>query len=339
MKYPKKIISILLTVALSFALLHAGTLLSYADTFFEEGDFRFAVMSGEKVAVAKYLGSEKTVTLPETVNGRAVMSVYKNCFESSDIKSVVLPDSYTAIGAFAFNGCESLENVRLSANLETIGIMAFYGCSSLQTIDFSVTTGLKTISFAAFSGCSLLKTAELPDTVTSIGENAFANCGELKSVKLSESLRTIPEYAFYGCALEKAEIPDAVTSLGESCFGNCSALRDIYVPGSVMAIGTNAFGTAEEGGARILCFADSYTAQYCSENEIAGLFILQPGDADLSGDVNISDVTAIQRDLAEMEAFWKPQRLVADVTADGVITIDDATRIQLYLAEYDVPLG
>lgn len=338
MKYPKRIISIVLAAVICAMLLHVGTLLSYADTFFEEGDFRFAVLSGDRVAVAKYLGSNKSVALPETVGGRAVTAVYKSCFENSDIEEVTLPDSYTSIGAFAFSGCVNLVNVRLPENLETIGIMAFSGCSSLETVDFSATNNLGAISFAAFSDCAALKSVSLPDTVTVIGENAFANCGELKSVKLSASLRTIPEYAFYGCALERVEIPDAVTALGESCFESCAAPGDIYVPDSVTEIGSNAFATAKDG-ARILCFANSYAAKYCAENEIAGLFILQPGDADLNGDVNISDVTAIQRSLAEMQAFWKPQRLVADVTADGTLTIDDATRVQEYLAEYDVPLG
>lgn len=56
------------------------------------------------------------------------------------------------------------------------------------------------------------------------------------------------------------------------------------------------------------------------------------GDADLNGEVNIDDVTAIQRYSADMEEFSKTQKFVSDVNCDGVVDINDATVIQKYLA-------
>ncbi|MBQ1806227.1 MAG: dockerin type I repeat-containing protein, partial [Ruminococcus sp.] len=55
--------------------------------------------------------------------------------------------------------------------------------------------------------------------------------------------------------------------------------------------------------------------------------------------VTISDVTAIQRYLAEMQSFYEEERMVADTNADGVIDISDATYLQMYLAGYDVVLA
>ncbi|MBQ1238552.1 MAG: dockerin type I repeat-containing protein, partial [Ruminococcus sp.] len=57
------------------------------------------------------------------------------------------------------------------------------------------------------------------------------------------------------------------------------------------------------------------------------------------GSVTISDVTAIQRYLAEMQSFYEEERMVADTNADGVIDISDATYLQMYLAGYDVVLA
>ena len=65
----------------------------------------------------------------------------------------------------------------------------------------------------------------------------------------------------------------------------------------------------------------------------------QIGDVNLDGRVTISDVTAIQRHLAEIEPLTDEQLALADVDGDGMVTIDDATLIQMYLAEYDVVLG
>lgn len=63
------------------------------------------------------------------------------------------------------------------------------------------------------------------------------------------------------------------------------------------------------------------------------------GDTNLDGIVNIRDVTAIQRHIAELEIFTDDQIALADTNGDGEINITDATRLQMYLAEYDVVLG
>ena len=63
------------------------------------------------------------------------------------------------------------------------------------------------------------------------------------------------------------------------------------------------------------------------------------GDVNNDGNINIFDVTAIQRHLAEMELLSGDGLKAADCTGDGKVSIDDATRLQMYLAEYDVKLG
>ena len=63
------------------------------------------------------------------------------------------------------------------------------------------------------------------------------------------------------------------------------------------------------------------------------------GDVNNDGNINIFDVTAIQRHLAEMELLSGDGLKAADCTGDGKVSIDDATRLQMYLAEYDVTLG
>ena len=62
-----------------------------------------------------------------------------------------------------------------------------------------------------------------------------------------------------------------------------------------------------------------------------------PGDADLDGEVTITDATVIQRVLAGMrvERFGE---IAADVDGDGEVTIFDASAIQRFLAELPSPL-
>ncbi len=66
----------------------------------------------------------------------------------------------------------------------------------------------------------------------------------------------------------------------------------------------------------------------------------QIGDTNLDGHITVSDVTAIQRHIAELEVFTDEQLALADTNGDGSIDITDATHLQKYLAEFDgVVLG
>ena len=59
------------------------------------------------------------------------------------------------------------------------------------------------------------------------------------------------------------------------------------------------------------------------------------GDTNLDGRINVHDVTAIQRHIADLEKIDDEQLDVADANGDGEINISDATHLQKYLAEFD----
>lgn len=65
------------------------------------------------------------------------------------------------------------------------------------------------------------------------------------------------------------------------------------------------------------------------------------GDANGDGSVTVSDVSTIQRYLAELESPDAAHLSAADVNQDGSVTIYDAMLIQKYLAEYfnESPIG
>lgn len=67
------------------------------------------------------------------------------------------------------------------------------------------------------------------------------------------------------------------------------------------------------------------------------LFVL--GDTNGDGTVNICDVTALQRHLADLTTLTDSELAAADANGDGVVDINDATYLQMYLAEYNVALG
>lgn len=63
------------------------------------------------------------------------------------------------------------------------------------------------------------------------------------------------------------------------------------------------------------------------------------GDANRDGEVNVNDVTAIQRHLTDVEVIPERFLVLADTDGNGEVNISDATRLQMYIAHYDISLG
>ncbi|MFA7126576.1 MAG: leucine-rich repeat domain-containing protein, partial [Bacilli bacterium] len=82
---------------------------------------------------------------------------------------------------------------------------------------------------AGFNG-----TVNIPNGVTSIGNNAFANRTQLTQISIPESVTSIGSNAFLNCSnLEKVVIQreiGGITSLGSNAFLGCSSLETIEVP-------------------------------------------------------------------------------------------------------------
>ena len=136
---------------------------------------------------------------------------------SSLLTTVLLPNTLTSIGEYAFNGCSSLTGIHLPDNLTSIGESTFNGCSSLTEIN-------------------------LPDNLTSIGESTFNGCSSLTEIHLPASLTSIGGSAFRGCSsLTGIHLPDNLTSIGERAFRGCSSLTEIHLPASLTWIGEYAF--------------------------------------------------------------------------------------------------
>lgn len=190
------------------------------------------------------------------------------------VTDLVIPDSITSIGHWAFYNCTSLESVIIPDSVTSIGNSAFRDCTSLTSI--TIPDNVTSIGESAFSGCISLTSITIPDSVTSIGDYAFSGCTNFQKiywnaknisplttsskifsgvgrsgsgieVVFGDTVEKIPAYLFYVYdssyrpKVTKVTIGENVTSIGDYAFCLCTSLTSITVPDSVTSIGSYAF--------------------------------------------------------------------------------------------------
>ena len=211
------------------------------------------------VTITKFVSSSSTdIELPSTIDGKSVTSIGDRAFNAYDIDacsnltSIIIPDSVTSIGDYAFFRCISLANITIPNGLTSIGEDAFCECTSL--VDVTIPDSVTSIGQYAFSNCTSLTNVTIPDSVTSIGVGTFSECTSLTEIIVDsnnqsyttedgilfdKNLETILCYP--GGKTGNFTIPDSVTSIGDSAFYDCTGLTGIIIPDSVTSIGGLAF--------------------------------------------------------------------------------------------------
>lgn len=162
-------------------------------------DFEWSVLDDGTVKIDEYEGDDEKVVIPSQIDGKSVTVIGNNSFQFSEITSITIPDSVTAIDNCAFASCPSLTSINLPESVTEIGEMAFMGCTSL--ISINIPDSVTVISGCAFAGCTSLKTITIPESVTKIGDSAFTNCTSLTTITIPESVKIV-RGAFDGTPLE-----------------------------------------------------------------------------------------------------------------------------------------
>lgn len=82
----------------------------------------------------------------------------------------------------------------------------------------------------------------IPNNITSIGEEAFYKCTNLTSIAIPNSVVTIDRLAFSGCtSLTSVTIPDSVEHIGSGLFFGCTKLANVDIGSKLNSIGTTMF--------------------------------------------------------------------------------------------------
>ena len=117
--------------------------------------------------------------------------------------SIELPDSVKLISQNAFAGNTKLVSVKIPSSVTQIGPGAFSGCIYLTDVEMP---GIDSIPNNLFQNCYRLEKLNaagarefnIPESVTTIGDNAFYSCVAIKNLTIPAKVSQIGSSAFFG---------------------------------------------------------------------------------------------------------------------------------------------
>lgn len=158
---------------------------------------------------------------------------------NNSIEKVIIPNTVTHIGNYAFGTCCSLQDILLPDSIKYIGDNAFTHC---YNINFEIPPKVIHIGNGTFWNCRSLSYVSLPQNLKRIGNYTFANCYSISSVQIPNSIIEIGDSAFADCfALEKVVVADSVKRIGDRAFFECYGLKDIQMSKTINHLGNYVF--------------------------------------------------------------------------------------------------
>jgi len=249
----------------------------------------------------------------ERSNSNPCYSAHHLYLNGTEVKDLVIPNSVTSIGSYAFYGCSGLTSVTIPNSLTSIGSYAFSSCSRLTSVT-------------------------IPSSMTSIGERAFYGCSGLTSVTIHNSVTTIGSYAFYGCSsLAKIKTENSTPlSIQSSTFSNYGKLfvpkgsRSSYASANYWKVFTiKEYPNSDVNEDNITDVVDVVDiARFVVAISSASF---EEFLADMNGDryVNIADAIVLVNEIAGNTQFAKPALAPRKLASDMLALFGDGSNLSL----------
>ena len=179
----------------------------------------------------------KKLMIPDQIKGVPVMTIRtagyapKISYVKTEVEEIVLPDTITRIGEYAFANMTHLSTLALPSSVTYLGRDAFLKCTALESIAIPASVGM--IGEAAFAKCTSLQYIDLPASLESIGARAFYRAG-LRLLRVPGGCTLESRALMDARKLKKVvfepRTSDALPLQGSYTFSNCERLLKVYLP-------------------------------------------------------------------------------------------------------------
>lgn len=338
MKRKKRILGVLMIAA---ALMIMQLPKAEADAATSASDFK---MEGSKLV--RYRGSEKNVSVPDTVS-----TIGQGAFEeNSNIELVVVPNSVKSIEPYAFWGCSSLDTVVLGKGLSEISGYAFANCTGLKQI--SIPSNVTSIGVQAFVDCVNLTDITIPPETTDINETAFDGCYRLTIHYEKGSAAEKYAESFYERQKEMPEYED-VPDYGVSDLINdiispeppteTEAPAETPAPTQEPAAETGpVLGSTQIVGNRaVVMFNNTQVNVYGAEPPEGTEAPVSPADGteDGAGNSEIIKYTVVDNKIVADQAYYRNTELGDVALADGITEVGQFSFARSSMTSVSLPQG
>ena len=236
----KKIISIVLSIAIIFSTMIIASALSY------NGFSYRTTLSRDEIIITGYTGTDKKIIVPSEIKGLPVAIINKDAFMyNKEITSVTIPSTVEEIGDNAFMYCSNLSEFDFNNANATIGNNSFYGCTSLLTL--KDTSNISKINTSAFDNTAWINNQS--EGVVYVGKNLYKFKGTMSenaSVTVKSGTVSISPDAFLNqTKLAKISFPTSLKNVGYRAFCGCTSLKTVTLLKHIENIESTAFGYQE----------------------------------------------------------------------------------------------
>lgn len=182
-------------------------------------------------------GKMSTTNIESLIIGNEVETLPRNLAAGSKITQLVIPESVTTIGAYAFSNCQNLTQLVIPGSVTTIENHAFNNCKNLTQL--VIPESVTTIGDFAFSGTDNLK--KLIWNAKHCTSNGSMTTKSLEDITIGPEVEILPDAFAINSQIDHIDIPTSVTSIGGQAFSYCLNLTEITIPESVTYLGPLVF--------------------------------------------------------------------------------------------------